>query len=133
MIAAVKVFAFIYAVCLIFPVVIRNASIRVLVPCRYLLCRIGGQRNFVPRCAAEVIAKRFLCPFICRRFDAALCAVCVIRAKARPMMVGAIIDCFIAVRRKYAHNVGYVHACITKHFKYGSIVCNRGVCGQFIA
>ena len=133
MVAAVKVFAFIYAVRLIFPFVIRNASIRVLVLCRYLLCRNCGQWNFVPCCAAEVIAKRFLCPFIRRRFNAAPCAVCVIRAKACPMMVCAVIDGFVAMRRKYANDIGYVHFGIAKHFKHGSIVCYRRACGQFIA
>ena len=69
LVAAVKVFALIDAVRFILPVVIRNGSVRVLVPCCDLLSGDGGQGDFIPSRAVEIIAEDLLYPLPLRRLN----------------------------------------------------------------
>ena len=97
LVASIKIFALIDAIRFIIAAVVGHISVCVFVPCRDLFGRDGRQRNFIPSCTVEIIAEYFLRPFARRRLNTAPRTVGIVGPKARPMMVGTVIDALAAI------------------------------------
>ena len=70
----------------------------------------------------EIIAENFLRPLIRVRLDAAPCAVGIVSAKARPVVVGAVVDVLTAVSGEDRKHICCVNTRIGQHLQNSGVV-----------
>ena len=97
---------------------------RILIPCGDFLSGNGGQRDFIPSRAVEIIAEYFLRPFARRRLNTAPRTIGIVGPKARPMVIGTVVDVLAAMSGESKKHVRCVNACVGQHLQNSGVVCH---------
>lgn len=122
LVAAGQVFPLVDAVRLILTVVVGHTSIYVLIPCGDLLGGDRGQRDFIPSCTIEIIAENFLRPLIRICLDIPPRTIGIVGPKARPMVIGTVVDVLATMIGESRKHVCCVNARIGQHLQNSGVV-----------
>ena len=81
---------------------------------------------------AEFIAENFLRPFVHIRFNAPPCTIGIVGPKARPMVIGTVVDVLAAMSDESRKHVCCVNARIGQHLQNSGVVRHGRIGREFI-